>query len=455
MKRIYKRTVAALLVVVMFICGFGLYLIRYITKGDDWVTFGVNRHAYVNGVLMTGSIFDANGNLLAGVSEDNSRIFSDDYTTRRATLHVVGDAGGNIGTGLLNSYATTLMGYDLINGAYSRTGKGNSIYTTLDSKLCSTALNALGSNKGAVAVYNYKTGAVVCMVSSPGFDPLDPPDIAEGDKRYDGAYINRAISSAFTPGSVFKLVTLAAAIENIDDLWDREFNCTGEIEVDGEIITCSGVHGKIGIKDALAESCNVAFAQLSLELGAKTIERYAKKAGLLDTFKMGDLTVAKGSYELADNGTADLAWSGIGQYNDLVNPLSMARYMGAIAEGGRAVNPRIIQKVTTPSGFPAGIYGFSDKARLMSESTADTIGEMMRYNVTANYGDWRFPDLNTCAKSGTAEIAEGDTPHAWFTGFLDDDKNPYAFAVFVENGGWGVSVAGAVANRVLQQAVNG
>ena len=92
---------------------------------------------------------------------------------------------------------------------------------------------------------------------------------------------------------------------------------------------------------------------------------------------------------------------------------------------------------------------------LMLPQTAETVKELLRYNVTSYYGDWRFPDLAVCAKSGTAEIAEGDTPHAWFTGFLDDPEHPYAFAVFVENGGWGVSVAGAVANEVLQQAVFG
>ena len=153
--------------------------------------------------------------------------------------------------------------------------------------------------------------------------------------------------------------------------------------------------------------------------------------------------------------TARLAWSGIGQYNDLVNPLAMARYMGAIAAQGRAVNPQLIDKVRTPLGLPGAITWPSGHTRLMSSSTADTLKQMLRYNVTSYYGEWRFPGLAVCAKSGTAEVAEGDAPHAWFTGFLDDPENPYAFAVIVENGGWGVSVAGAVANQVLQQLVYG
>ncbi len=453
MKRIYKRTVASLLVVAVFLCGFGLYLVRYVTQGDEWVTFAVNRHAYTDGVLTRGSIYDANGALLAGISEDGARIFNESASVRRAVLHTVGDAEGNIGTGLLSSHATALMGYDLVNGAYSRTGEGNVIHTTLDSSLCAEALAALDGRKGAVVVYNYQTGAVVCMVSAPGYDPLDPPEIRPGDDRYDGAYINRAISSAFTPGSVFKVVTLAAAIETMPDLWEREFNCTGKTLVGGETVTCSGVHGQIGIEDALAVSCNVAFAELSLELGAGVLERYAARAGLLDGFTLSGLPVAAGRFDRAPADSADLAWSGIGQYNDLVTPLAMARLMGAIAAGGRTANPYLIERVTTPLGLPAAASGKGGHTRLLSEHTAELLREMLRYNVTSYYGEWRFPGLEIGGKSGTAEVAQGDAPHAWFTGFLDDPAHPYAFAVFVENGGWGVSAAGSVANRVLQALV--
>ena len=154
MKRIYKRTIAALLLVAVFLGGFGLYFVRYLKDGDKWVTFGVNSHVYSNGVLKTGGVYDRNGVSLA-VMQDGYRVFNEDYYVRRSTLHVVGDAAGNIGTGLLTSHATDLMGYNIINGVYSRTGKGNNIYTTLDSDLCSAAINSLGGNKGAVVVYNY------------------------------------------------------------------------------------------------------------------------------------------------------------------------------------------------------------------------------------------------------------------------------------------------------------
>lgn len=454
MKRLAKRTIASMMLVVILLAGFGFYMIRFFISGGDWAAFGVNRHAYNNdGILARGTIVDANGTVLAYVS-DNQRYFSDDYTTRRATLHVVGDAAGNIGTGLLSSFDTQLMGYNFIGGLYSMSGSGNTVHATIDADLCRTAYNAMDGRKGAVAIYNYITGEVICMVSTPGFDPADPPDISSEDARYDGAYINRAISSTFTPGSIYKVLTMAAAIENIPDIFERTFHCTGAFNIGYDVITCTAAHGTIGIYDAMARSCNSAFAEIALEVGGDAIYHQAKKAGLLDSFKVSGIPVTPGRFDIPDAGSSDLAWAGIGQYNDLTNPLAMARYMGAIANGGSVVGPRLVNKVTSPLGIPVGLYGRGAKTRLLSSDTAKILKEMMRYNVTEFYGEGSFPGLNMCAKSGTAEVGEGLRPHAWFVGFLDDPKNPYAFAVIVENGGWGVTAAGAVANTVLQAAVS-
>ena len=455
MKKLAKRTIATMMVVVLFLSGFCIYLINYFMHGDDWAAFQVNGHVYNDGILATGTIVDINGTELAYI-ENGTRTYNQNYTTRVSTLHVVGDAQGNIGTGLISSYDTQLMGYNVFSGVYSISNKGNTIMATIDADVCNTAYNALWGRNGAIVVYNYKTGEIVCMVSAPGFDPLDPPELEEdeSDTRYDGAYINRAVSSTFTPGSIFKAVTLHAAIETFPQLWEMEFHCDGLIEIDGDIITCTEHHGTINVEDGFARSCNIVFAELALMLGGGTLEKYSKKVGLLESFNMDSIPVTAGSFEVAANDTADLAWSGIGQYNDLVNPLAAARYMGAIANGGSTVNPRIIKNIKSSAGIPAGIYGTGVSHRLLSAATAETMKEMMRYNVTSYYGSGTFPGLEICAKSGTAEVGEEKTPHAWLVGFLDDAENPYAFAVFVENGGWGITVAGAVANTVLQHIVS-
>ena len=135
----------------------------------------------------------------------------------------------------------------------------------------------------------------------------------------------------------------------------------------------------------------------------------------------------------------EFAWSGIGQYTDLVSPYAMLRLVSSIANGGTLAEPSLL-----PEG--------NGETRLLSRSTADALAEMMDYTVTYAYGDWLFPGLNVCAKTGTAELGDG-TSHAWFVGFLDDPDHPYAFVVMIEQGGGGLSQAGTLANTLLQKAV--
>ena len=121
--------------------------------------------------------------------------------------------------------------------------------------------------------------------------------------------------------------------------------------------------------------------------------------------------------------------------------------------GGKAAVPRLIEKSTTDYGLPTGIYRTKNSAQLIDEKTAGTIADLMHNNVIETYGQDRFPGMDICAKSGTAEVGADKTPNAWFTGFLRDEDTPYAFIVLVENGGGGARVAGTVASAVLQAAV--
>lgn len=159
-----------------------------------------------------------------------------------------------------------LVGFDPLTGT---SAGGHKVYLTIDAELNAAALEALNGRKGAVAVYNYRTGDVLCMVSSPTFDPAEPPEIRDGDSRYDGVYLNRVLSSTFAPGSVFKLVTTAAALEQLDGTLDRHFTCTGRLELEGGTITCPYAHGEMDLYDALARSCNCAYAQLAGGAGGR------------------------------------------------------------------------------------------------------------------------------------------------------------------------------------------
>ena len=367
-----------------------------------------------------------------------------------ATIGLV--CAGCFGAGALTSFADKLSGYNLLTGVYSPLGTGNSLYLTIDAYLNNVAYQALNGMNGTVGVYNYKTGEILCMVSTPTFDPANPPDIAADDPAWDGVYVNRLLSANSIPGSIFKVVTINAAIENIPDLFQRKWTCTGSVNIGGEEVTCPHAHGEQDIEEALANSCNGVFGQLAVELGGETMQKYADAAGLTKSIKVDGIQSSVGKFDFSGNDN-QLAWSGVGQGQDTLCPINMLQYMGAIANGGKAAVPRLIEKSTTDYGLPTGIYYPHKSAQLIDEKTAGTIADMMHNNVIETYGQDRFPGMDICAKSGTAEVGADKSPNAWFTGFLRDEATPYAFIVLVENGGGGSSVAGTVASQVLQAAV--
>ncbi|MEQ2457094.1 penicillin-binding transpeptidase domain-containing protein [Flavonifractor hominis] len=456
MKKIEKRALLCLLLAAALLAGTLLFVFRFVVNGGRWVSFAANRHLYNSqGQLSVGRVLDRDGDVLSWVDENGSRRYYDNATVRKATLHAVGDAQGNIGTGALVAFADLLSGYNLFTGVYSPLGEGNDLYLTLDARYNYIAYEALGGRKGAVGVYNYETGEILCMVSTPTFDPLDPPVIQEGDEQYDGVYVNRFLSGTFTPGSVYKTVTLAAAIEHIPDLFSRTWTCTGSTMVGDGAVTCPSAHGEMDIYDALANSCNGVFALLADELGEDVMEQYTQKAGLTSAYPVSGLNTAAGTFDFDGLTSNQLGWAGVGQYNDLVNPCALMVYMGAIAQEGKTAVPRLVLKTESPLGLPSLPTVTKRTKTLVESDTAAVMADMMAYNVTQTYGAGRFPNMDICAKSGTAEVGGGKSPNAWFAGFLRNEDAPYAFVVMVENGGSGADVAGSVAAKVLDAVVNG
>ena len=451
MRKIEKRAVLCLIIALALIAGLGLFCFRFVTNASDWAAYPYNRHMYSNsGQLLSGTILDRDGDVLTEV-KDGERVYYPDATVRRATVHAVGDGSGYIGTGALTAFADRLSGYNLLTGGYSPLGSGRNLTLTLDAYLNVTAYNAMDGRQGTVGVYNYKTGDILCMVSTPSFDPENPPAASEAQ---DGIYLNRFLSSAQVPGSIFKTVTLTAALENLPDLKDRTFTCTGETTVGGTVITCPKPHGKMDIASAFANSCNGVFGTLAAELGGDTMTKYVEQAGLTRRMSVDGIMTAAGHYDVSEADKGQIGWSGVGQYTDTVNPCNMMTYMGAIANGGTAAVPRLILDITTPSGIPTSWQRTEETDTLVQASTASQVKEMMKNNVVQTYGTDRFRGLDIGAKSGTAEVGGDKRPNAWFAGFLDDPEHPYAFIVLVENGGGGASVAGEIAATVLQACVD-
>ena len=425
MKKVKNRAWSSLLIALLLVVGLGVYLVKLADNGGAWAS-------YFSGGTPGGTILDRNGVTLYSSAEDGVS-YAADYTTRLACYHLIGDSTGNIRTGALRQFRDLLSGYSFINGSSS----GKTLRLTVDSSLNTVAYNALAGRNGAVMLIDYTTGEVLCMVSTPADDPTNP-----SGSPAEGTYINKCLSASFVPGSVYKLVTLAAAIENIPDLFERTFWCEGSSVVGGAVLNCTGSHGSQTIEQALANSCNCAFGAIALELGADTLAEYAEKLGITQELEMDGITIPAGNFDKAGAGSIGLAWSGIGQYNNLVVPYALVRYVAAIANGGSVYEPTLL-----------GHGSLDRETQLLSADTAARIAEMMNHNVQTAYGgQYTFPGLNVSAKTGTAEVGDG-TSHAWMTGFLNDAEHPYAFVVLVEHAGGGLTNAAPIVNQILQAAV--
>jgi len=445
MNKVAARGTAVFLLVLVLLGGLTFFLVEFVTRAEEWVIFPGSPHVYNGKNIGCGIVTDRDGNLLLNLS--GGRTYTDSEALRKAVVHWVGDRNGSVDAPALSTYAAQLAGFDLLGGVYAYGDGGGVATLTLSANVQLEALDALGDRKGTVAVYNYKTGEILCAVSTPGFDPDNLPDISADPERYDGIYLNRFTQGKYTPGSVFKIVTLAAALETIPDVLEQTFTCKGSVEIGADRVTCEGKHGKQDLKKAFCNSCNCAFAELALQLGADTLTRYAQQFGVTDSVSFDGITTASGNYDLSGASSVHVAWSGIGQYTDLVNPCSFMTFVGAIAAGGKGAEPYIVESVSS------GIGSYRAKtvmgSRRMSESTAQTLREFMGFNVTEKYGAENFPGLTVCAKTGTAEVGGGKKPNAVFTGFVENEEYPYAFIVMVEDGGYGKSVCVPIMSRVL------
>ena len=453
MKKISGRTIFTTLLSVLAVVMLGIFMVQYFVSADEWVTHAGSPHVYSGGNISTGTVVDRNGEML--LTNSPTRTYSSDEAIRKATIHLLGDRYGYIEAPLINTYADKLIDYNKVTGIYNTSESGSTMNLTLSANACTTALYNLGDRKGTVGVYNYQTGEILCMASSGTYDPDNMPDTEtiEAYDYYEGVYVNRFTDATYIPGSIFKLVTAAAAIDNIPDVRNRTFSCQQQTIIGGEYITCMNYHGGISFGQGLVKSCNIVFGELAVELGAETLTKYAEAAGITSSVEFDGTATRAGNFDLTNCSEADLAWAGIGQYTNLVNPCQFMTFMGSIANGGQAAKPYVVGSVENSAGFKTYEAKTELLDQTMSPTTAAALTEMMRDDVVYNYGTYNFPDVYVCAKSGTAEV-DGEVPNAMFAGFVQDANYPLAFIVVVENAGNGSAVCASIAGQVLTACIN-
>ena len=435
---------------------FGLFLLLSVYGGYSILTYGnrwfsSSRNPRVRAQkesVIAGDILDRNGVVLASTDADGHRVYQADEASRRAVVHLLGDEQGQVSNGVETFQTSYLYGFQtslpemvssLLGG---QTRRGDNVTLTIDSRLCTAITAAFDSHdktrgkNGAAVVMNYRTGEMLAMVSLPGFDPQSITDETLADPGHP--FWNRATQSVYAPGSAFKIITTASALEHISDALATDISCTGGLLVDGQAIRDYGnaVHHSLTLREAFKKSCNNVYALVALTLGDDALRRTAESFGFNDNFLFRDLVVENSTYPTSNRSDFELATTGIGQSALSATPVHMCMVAAAIANDGVMMEPRLLQDVTSATGVSRLTFQSKVYRTALSVQHAATLQSFMRDVVKSGTGTRAsVPGLTVCGKTGSAEssMSGQDVTHGWFVGYIDEEALPYAVAVLVES----------------------
>ena len=339
---------------------------------------------------------------------------------------------------------------------------GDNVVTTLDVRLQQVAYDALGSYDGAVVVMEPDTGKILAMVSKPDFNPntisQDWDDLVADED--NSSLVNRAAQGLYPPGSTFKIVTSLAYWRQNHTLDNFSFDCQGEVTNGGYTIHCyhNTVHGQENFRQAFANSCNSAFAQIGVDLNRSQFRETAEDL-LFNQSLPVDFTYNKSRFDLeASSADALTMQTAIGQGDTLTTPLHMAMITAAVANDGVMMKPRLVERIETYTGDTVQEYRSEEYQKVMTSQEAQILTELMTgvvENGTASSLSGR--GYTAAGKTGTAEHGDVSqtTPHSWFVGFSNVEDPDLAVCVIAEEAGSGSEVAVPIARAVFDAYYNG
>ena len=346
--------------------------------------------------------------------------------------------------------------------------KGGSVQLTLNARAQRAALRQLDGRKGAVVALDATTGAILAMVSSPSYDPNvlsshETRDVRAAYERLNSdrnrPMLNRALRETYPPGSTFKLVTAAAALES-GMRRDSRVNNAAQLDLpqttsnlpnyDGQ--PCNPA-GRATLEDALKRSCNAAFGQIGMDLGADVLRDQATKFGFDRRFEV-PMTTARSAFP-EDPDAPQTAQSAIGQFDVRATPLQMAMVAAAIGNRGVVMKPHLVSVVRAPDLSVLDVTEPEEVGEAMSPQTADTLFDMMVTVVEEGTGsNARIEGVRVGGKTGTAQQGSSRRPHAWFVSLAPvDAEKTVAVAVVLEDGGGAPEVSGNQLAAPIARAV--
>ncbi len=347
--------------------------------------------------------------------------------------------------------------------------QGGNVVLTLDAEAQRAAFEGLDGQEGAVAAIDPRTGAVLALASSPSFDPNllashDPTEVSDNYEQLrkdpGDPLLNRSIQQVYPPGSLFKVVVSAAALSSGEYTPDTGvpgpavLNLPDTSATIGNYFDGPCLGGSVTLTEALAISCNTAFARIGLELGDDALREQAERFGFNERLDI-PLSVAPSIYP-SDLNAPQTAQSAIGQYDVRATPLQMAMVSAGVANDGVVMTPYLVAEERAPDLSALSITEPEPLSRAVSPEVAAELQEMMVTVVTnGTGGSAAIPGVSVGGKTGTAQ--DGNRPpHVWFMAFAPAEDPQVAVAVIVENGGrlgeaaTGGAVAGPIAREVME-----
>lgn len=452
-------------------------LILYLTylvmvEGEDLARHPHNqRMAAKEAGIIRGTIYDRTGIKLAETvwhGKQGERVYlkQGDLTP---FSHITGYVSQRYGSfGLEASYSKELLGLteadtveNLLDGILNRTPQGNDVILTLDTALQKTALNALGARKGAVVALNPQTGEILALASSPTFDAnaIENPGFWQqlNQDKLNAPLLNRATQGAYPPGSVFKIITGTAILEqNLLQPQDK-LQCPGYALINGQRIADNGVHNSVDFIKALALSCNTYFALEGSQLSWSQFEDTFNKFGLGEKPNIG-IPIRAGTLAAKERrNKSQLAESSFGQGDTLISPFQMALACAAIANKGTIMKPYMVKEIRKPQGKSISVT----ESSLWLTATNPAVAEQIAQGMIAatNWGTASaaaIQGIQVAGKTGTAETSDPQgkgQPHAWYVGYAPAENPKIAVAVIVENSGSGGRIAAPVAREIFSAAL--
>lgn len=450
----------------IFLLMIGYFVYFQVFKSESVISSSYNPRLDLYEKRVTrGDILSADGKVLAETKVKKDGSESREYPYGRVFAHVVGYSNNGKGGieaqynfNMLRSHSFFLS--QIWNDLNDRKNMGDSVVTTLDTRVQQKAYDALGEQKGAVVVLEPKTGKVLAMVSKPDFDPNTLADEWKSivSDNSSSVLLNRAVSGLYPPGSTFKIFTTLEYVHENPDYKNYRFTCEGSLERGNNVIHCyhNSVHGKEDLADSFANSCNTSYSNIGLTLNISKFHRLCESLYFNQSLP-GSIQANKSKFSLTSKATdGKIMQTSIGQGDTLVTPLHMAFIAAAIANDGMAMEPYLVQRVENDNGVAVKKNNPTEVGNIIDEKDAKLLQKLMKGVVQNGTGQkLKGQSYQAAGKTGSAEYNSQGDSHGWFVGY--GSKKGYqdiAIAVIVEDGGSGSQSAVPVAKQIFDMYFN-